>query len=84
MADTMNRPVHQLAEPRFVNNRGTAFLAFEELGVASLKEVDKLCRIAKTYHPKPENREIYDTLFEQFVAAWERNRPIFEALNDRS
>jgi xylulokinase len=81
MADVMNRPVHQLAEPRFVNNRGTAFLAFDQLGVASLSEVDKVCRIGKTYQPKPENRDIYDSLFEQFVAAWDQNRPIFEALN---
>ena len=81
MADTMNRPVHQLAEPRFVNNRGTAFLAFEELGLASLSDVDKLCRIAHIYHPKPENRALYDQRFEQFVVAWDRNRPIFEALN---
>ncbi len=81
MADVMNRPVHQLAEPRFVNNRGTAFLAFEELGVASLSEVERVCRIGQTHHPKPENREVYDRLFEQFVAAWDQNRPIFEALN---
>jgi len=70
-----------LAEPRFVNNRGTAFLAFEELGVASLSEVERVCRIGQTHHPKPENREVYDRLFEQFVAAWDQNRPIFEALN---
>lgn len=82
MADTMNRPIHQLAEPRFVNNRGTAFLAFEKLGIASLDDVDKVCRVAHTYHPKPEHRERYDLLFEQFVAAWDQNRPIFEALND--
>jgi len=81
MADVMNRPVHQLAEPRFVNNRGTAFLAFEELGIASLSDVEKVCRIGHTYHPKSENRDIYDRLFEQFVAAWDQNRPIFEALN---
>ena len=81
MADTMNRPVHQLSEPRFVNNRGTAFLAFEELGIASLSEVEKVCRIARTYEPKPENNDVYEHLFEQFVAAWDQNRPIFEALN---
>ena len=69
------------AEPRFVNNRGTAFLAFQELGVASLSDVDQLCRIAQTYHPKSENRALYDGLFEQFIAAWDQNRPIFEALN---
>ena len=81
MADTMDRPVHQLAESRFVNNRGTAFLAFDELGIASLSEVDKLCRVAHTHHPRPELRERSDRLFEQFVAAWDGNRPIFEALN---
>ena len=81
MADIMDRPIHQLAQPRFVNNRGTAFLAFEELGVASLAEVDKVCQIAKTHYPKPQNRDTYDRLFEQHVAAWEQNRPIFEALN---
>ena len=81
MADIMNRPVHQLAESRFVNNRGTAFLAFDQLGIASLSEVDKICKIGHTYQPKPENRNTYDRLFEQFVAAWDQNRPIFEALN---
>ena len=81
MADVMNRPVHQLAESRFVNNRGTAFLAFEQLGVASLSEVDKVCKIGHTYRPRPENRDVYDLLFDQFVAAWDQNRPIFEALN---
>jgi xylulokinase len=81
MADVMNRPVHQLAEPRFVNNRGTAFLAFEQLGVASLSEVDRVCKIGQTYRPRPENRDVYDLLFDQFVAAWDQNRPIFEALN---
>jgi xylulokinase len=81
MADTMNRPVHQLAEPRFVNNRGTAFLAFDQLGITSLSEIEKVCRVAQTYQPRPENRDRYDQLFEQFVAAWDQNRPIFEALN---
>lgn len=81
MADTMARPIHQLAEPRFVNNRGTAFLAFDQLGVSSLADVDKVCRIARTVHPKAENVATYDRLFDQFVAAWDQNRPIFEALN---
>ena len=36
MADVMDRPVAQLADSRYVNNRGTAFLAFVELGVLGL------------------------------------------------
>jgi xylulokinase len=81
VADIMDRPVHQLAEPRHVNNRATALLAFEQLGVASLVEIEKLCRIERTYQPVTGNRDVYARLFEQFVAAYEQNLPIFEALN---
>jgi xylulokinase len=81
MADVMDRPVAQLADSRHVNNRGTAFLAFVELGVLQLSDIGKLCRIKRRYDPRPEHRALYDKLFTQFVAAFEQNRPIFEALN---
>ncbi len=80
-ADIMDRPVHQLAEPRHVNTRATAILAFEQLGLVSLTDIDELCRIERTYTPIAENRDTYARLFEQFVAAYEQNLPIFEALN---
>ncbi|HEB91656.1 MAG TPA: hypothetical protein ENI85_18920, partial [Deltaproteobacteria bacterium] len=81
LADTMDRPIHQLSEPRFVNNRGTALLAFHALGHASLDETDGFCRIHQVHEPIAENRDRYARLFEQFVAAYERNEPVFEALN---
>ncbi len=81
LADTMNRPIHQLSEPRFVNNRGTALLAFHELGRASLDEVEGFCRIHRVHDPIAENHDRYARLFEQFVSAYDRNEPIFEALN---
>jgi len=81
VADVMDRPVHQLAEPRHVNNRATALLAFEQLGLASLDDIETLCRIERTHEPIAENRDVYARLFEQFVAAYEQNLPIFEALN---
>ena len=81
MADVMDRPVAQLADSRYVNNRGTAFLALVELGALRLTDIDKLCRIKRRYAPRREHRELYDKLFTQFVAAFEQNRPIFEALN---
>jgi xylulokinase len=81
MADVMNRPVAQLADARHVNNRATAFLAFVELGVLGLDDIGKLCRIKRRYQPQPQHREMYDKLFTQFLAAFQQNRPIFEALN---
>jgi xylulokinase len=82
MADVMNRPVAQLADARFVNNRATAFLAFVELGVLGLDDIDRLCPIKRRYTPRTAHRAMYDMMFDQFVAAFERNQSIFEALNE--
>lgn len=81
MADVVNRPVAQLADARYVNNRGTAFLAFVELGVLGLDDIDTLCPIKRRYLPRAQHRDTYDLMFDQFVAALEQNLPIFEALN---
>ena len=81
LADVMDRPVLQLEDARHVINRAVAFLTFERLGLVELDDFPKLCRVRRCYEPRPETREIYDRLFEQFVASFERNRPIFEALN---
>ncbi len=81
MADVLDRPIAQLADPRYVNNRATAFLAFVELGVLGLDDIDTLCRVKRRYLPRAAHRALYDAQFGQFVAAFERNRPIFEALN---
>ena len=84
IADVMNRPVHQLADPRYVNTKAAALLGFEELELASVDRVDEFCRIERSYEPRPENHETYERLFEQFVACYEQTRPIFEALNASS
>ncbi|MCP5060725.1 MAG: carbohydrate kinase [bacterium] len=81
LADVMGRPVRQLAEARYVNNRATAFLAFEQLGIVALDDIEEHCPIRRTYHPRPESQHTYERMFEQFVRAFEQNLPIFEALN---
>ena len=77
----MNRPVLQLEDARHVINRTVAFLAFERLQLVELDDFPEFCRVKRSYEPRPETRELYDHLFEQFVGSFERNRPIFEALN---
>jgi len=81
LADVLDRPVAQLAEPRFVNNRGTAFLGFVALGALGLDDVERVCRIQRRYAPRSEVRRTYDDLFARFLESFERTRPIFEALN---
>ncbi len=81
VADITDRPVRRLAEPRYVNNRATALLAFERLGVASLGNVDEFCPVADTFAPRPETRDTYDRMFEQFRDLFERLSPVFHNLN---
>lgn len=81
LADVMDRPLLQLDDPRHVITRATAFLAFERLGLVEMTDFDKVCRVKRRYEPQPDGRAIYDELFEQFLAAFDRNRPIFDSLN---
>lgn len=82
MADVTGRPIAQLAEARFVNNRGTAFLAFVALGALGLDDIDRMCPVRRRYEPNPAVRQRYDDLFAQFLASFEATRPIFNALNE--
>jgi xylulokinase len=81
LADVTGKPVAQLSEPAYVNNRAIAFLAFVALGEQGLDDIGRFCRIRRRYEPQRESVGTYDKLFTQFVAAFESNRGIFEALN---
>lgn len=81
LADVTDRPVSQLAEARQVNTRGAAFLVFHRLGLARLEDAERFRPIRRVYEPRAASRRVYDELFEQFVASFERVRPICEALN---
>lgn len=81
LADVLRAPVHQLADARFVNARGTGLLGFYFLGELSLDEVAARCRTRQVFEPRSAHVGRYDTLFTQFLAAYERNADIFESLN---
>lgn len=81
VANIMDRPVVQMAEPRHVTNRATAFLAFERLGTVDRDQHPTFCPIAARFEPRAETRATYDLLFDQFGEIFERTGPIFRALN---
>jgi len=81
MADVMERPVLQVDDARYLNAKGAAFVAFTHAGLTGLDRIDRFCPIRKRYEPRAETRDVYRRLFEQFVRAYEQNRPIFESLN---
>ena len=83
LADVMGRPLLQLEDPRHCITRTTAFLGFERLGHLEMSDFPRIRHVRRTYEPAPERSAIYDELFEQFLAAFDRNRPIFDSLNAR-
>jgi xylulokinase len=81
LADVLDRPILPLADPVHSNNRASALLAFEALGMVSIDAVDRFCPPRGRFTPQNRNRAIYDELFRQFQASYEGLRPVFDALN---
>jgi xylulokinase len=81
MADVLNLPIHQQADPRNGNVLGIAWLAFLRLGLIRLEDIPGMVRIAQVFNPRPENRATYDRLFTQFLACQKSLKPVFHALN---
>ena len=67
LADALDRPVHQLEEPRATNARGAAFLAFAILGKLSIDDVPSLLLTHAVREPNPANRECMDAALGRLV-----------------
>lgn len=81
LADVLDAPVHQLANPRYATCLGAGLLAFERLGMLGFDDFQRLVPIKQVYDPNEQVQPIYDKAFKQFVSAFKKNRPIFRALN---
>ncbi|MBI5088532.1 MAG: carbohydrate kinase [Actinobacteria bacterium] len=67
LADALDRPVHQLAEPRTTNARGAAFLALAELGELAIDDVPGLLQVHAVREPDPAVRAQMDAALERLV-----------------
>jgi xylulokinase len=81
LADVLDRVLLPLADPVHSNNRASALLAFDALGIAGVDEIDRFCPVRNRFEPQPQNRAVYDHLFAQFRATYDGLRPVFDALN---
>jgi xylulokinase len=80
-ADVLDRPIRQVKDPIQANARGAAFIAAVGLGYISFDDIPKYTQIKETYLPNPDNRKIYDQLFEEFITIYENNKDMYRRLN---
>ena len=82
-ADVLDRRIEQAQDPIQANVKGAALLAAAALGYISYEEIPGLVSVAETYAPNPENRQIYDELFAEFLNIYQANKKIYARLNKK-
>lgn len=81
MADILGCPIRQVAAPRSANAVGAALTAFAALGEIRPEEIGGLVGVARTWQPDPANRLTYERGFREFLAFYERLKPVYRRLN---
>jgi xylulokinase len=81
MADVLDRPIRQMADPVGANARGAAMLASVALGGATFEAVAQSTAVAETWLPDPARQQVYDKMYGAFIDLYKRNRRIYHRLN---
>jgi xylulokinase len=81
-ADVLNRTIRQVKDPIMANARGAAFIAASGLGFCTFDDIPNLIQYSNTFEPNPENRELYDSLFKEFLNIYKNNKSMHKRLND--
>jgi xylulokinase len=80
-ADVLNRKILQVQDPIQANARGAGLLALAALGHARIEELSGYTKVRGEYIPDSRNRNIYDDLFGEFLAIYQKNKGIYHRLN---
>lgn len=80
-ADVMDRSILQTKDPIQANARGAAFIAALGLGHIRASDIPGCVECKKTYTPTPEHRAVYDRLYSEFVAIYNKTKGIYRRLN---
>jgi xylulokinase len=82
LADVLDRPVLQVAEPELAAARGAALVAAHALGfLPDFESIGSRVPVRGTYDPRPAARRVYDEAFGAFRDYYRRNRGWFARVN---
>jgi xylulokinase len=81
-ADTLNRRINRVSNPKEAGAKGAAIIAMIALGyLKSFEEAEKLVKIDVVYDPNPQNVAIYEEIFKEFKNIYKNNRQMYRRLN---
>ncbi|MEO3754751.1 FGGY-family carbohydrate kinase [Streptomyces sp. B6B3] len=81
MADVLDRPVRQVADPVLANARGAALLAAVALGELDWRDVPDTVEIAREFTPDPAQRRVHDDAYATLRALYRRTRRLYAKIN---
>jgi xylulokinase len=81
LADVLDRPIVQVAEPNQAIARGAALSAFLALRRVRLEELPQKVALSKTFQPNSAHRALHDRAYREFLSLYHANQRIFRRLN---
>jgi len=77
----MNVEIKQVADPRYANARGAAWIAAVGLGEIKFDDVSELVLFKRAYQPQSKNRALYDNKFDIFKQIYKQMKGVYHLLN---
>jgi xylulokinase len=80
LADVLDRPIHQVAEPTLAIVRGAGFSGWLALGRLQAEDIPGCVQVDRTFTPRSQYRQRYDELFAAFLRYYQVQKPILARL----
>ncbi|MDR8730124.1 xylulokinase [Burkholderia pseudomultivorans] len=80
LADVMGSPIHQMANPQYVNSIGAAMLAFERIGEIGIADFSRNLSIRAEFEPTSALKDVYDDMFDTFESAFDATRRLYRKI----
>lgn len=81
-ADVLDRKIKRVKNPIQANARGAAYIAAVGLDYITWDHIPKHIEYSDVFTPNPDNRELYDKLYEQYLEIYDKMGDICEELNE--
>jgi xylulokinase len=85
LADVTHRRIETVPDPKEAGAVGAALVAAVGLGIyPGFEALESVTRVDRTFDPRQETFKTYDPLFDSFKESYDRLRPLYKKLNEKT